>query len=60
MHRNSQPGFELTSAPLRKVFAVAAVAATVALGGLVELLAQGYGVSEPLPTRTASVVVALH
>jgi len=58
MNRKPASGFEPSSPLLRKVFAVAAVAATFALAHFIDALAHGYGTSAPLYTQHAAIVVA--
>lgn len=58
MNRDTRPRFEPSSPWLRSVFAVAALAATLATGAFIDALAQGYGASAPLAVYAAKVVVA--
>ena len=55
MNRNPQSQFDLSSPLLRRAFALAAVAATLATLGFIDALAHGYG---PLFAQQPPVVVA--
>ena len=58
MNRTPDHGFDPSSPLLRKVFAVAAAAATFATAHFIDALAQGEGTSAPLHVNSAPVVVA--